>query len=129
MERQFISTDKAPAAIGPYSQAVKVGNMLFASGQIPLTTEGQMVEGGIEEQTHQVLKNVQAVLAAAGGSLNDVVKATMFLQDMNLFPVVNEIYTSYFGDHRPARSTIQVARLPKDSLVEIEVIAVIDNNA
>lgn len=117
-----ISTTQAPAAIGPYSQAVRAGNLLFTSGQIPLDVNGQVVEGGVAEQTHQVFRNLQAVLAAAGASLSDVVKATVFIKDMNQFASINEVYAAYFGDHKPARSTVEVARLPKDVLVEIELI-------
>lgn len=119
---QAISTSEAPAAIGPYSQAIRVGNLLFTSGQIPLDAEGKLVEGGIEEQTHQVFRNLQAVVTAAGASLTDVVKATVFIKDMEQFAALNAIYASYFGDHKPARSTVEVARLPKDVLVEIELI-------
>jgi len=125
---ETITTSQAPAAIGPYSQAVRFGNLLFTSGQIPLTPEGTLVQGGIEEQTHQVFRNLQAVLGAAEASLANVVKATVFIKDMNQFAAVNEIYASYFGDHKPARSTVEVARLPKDVLVEIELIAVLDSN-
>ncbi|MFF2094437.1 RidA family protein [Paenibacillus sp. NPDC058174] len=120
---QVVSTDKAPAAIGPYSQAIKLGGLLFTSGQIPLDASGQLVEGGIEEQTHQVFQNLKEVLAEAGATFQDVVKATVFLKDMNQFATVNGIYASYFEDHKPARSAVEVARLPKDVLVEIEVIA------
>ncbi|MUT67715.1 RidA family protein [Paenibacillus sp. NEAU-GSW1] len=120
---QVISTDKAPAAIGPYSQAIKLGGLLFTSGQIPLNAAGELVEGGIEEQTHQVFQNLKEVLAEAGATFQDVVKATVFMKDMNQFATVNGIYASYFGDHKPARSAVEVARLPKDVLVEIEVIA------
>ncbi|RCW41431.1 RidA family protein [Paenibacillus prosopidis] len=120
---QVIATDRAPAAIGPYSQAIKLGGLLFTSGQIPLDASGQLVKGGIEEQTHQVFRNLEAVLAAAGAGFQDVVKTTVFLKDMNQFAAVNGIYSSYFGDHKPARSTVEVARLPKDVFVEIEVIA------
>ncbi|GGG87448.1 RidA family protein [Paenibacillus radicis (ex Gao et al. 2016)] len=120
---QVISTDKAPAAIGPYSQAIKLGGLLFTSGQIPLDASGQLVAGGIEEQTHQVFQNLKEVLAEAGATFQDVVKATVFLKDMNQFATINGIYASYFGDHKPARSAVEVARLPKDVLVEIEVIA------
>lgn len=120
---QVIATDQAPAAIGPYSQAIKLGGLLFTSGQIPLDSSGQLVEGGIEEQTHQVFRNLEAVLSVAGASFQDVVKATVFIKDMNQFAAVNGIYASYFGEHKPARSTVEVARLPKDVLVEIEVIA------
>jgi 2-iminobutanoate/2-iminopropanoate deaminase len=120
---QVVATDKAPAAIGPYSQAIKLGGLLFTSGQIPLDASGQLVEGGIEEQAHQVFRNLEAVLAAAGATFKDVVKATVFMKDMNDFATVNGIYASYFGDHKPARSAVEVARLPKDVLVEIEVIS------
>ncbi|EXX86335.1 deaminase [Paenibacillus darwinianus] len=118
-----VSTAEAPAAIGPYSQAMRIGNLLFTSGQIPLTPEGALVEGGIEEQTHQVFANLRAVLATAGASFGDVVKATVFIKNMDQFGALNDIYASYFSDHKPARSTVEVARLPKDVLVEIEVIA------
>lgn len=120
---EFISTSAAPAAIGPYSQAVKLGNLLFTSGQIPLGLDGQIVQGGIQEQTHQVFANLKGVLEAAGSSLQQVVKATVFLKDMGQFAELNEIYASYFGDHKPARSTVEVARLPRDVFVEIELIA------
>jgi 2-iminobutanoate/2-iminopropanoate deaminase len=120
---QVISTTEAPAAIGPYSQAIKLGGLLFTSGQIPLDASGILVQGGIEEQTHQVFHNLKAVLAEAGATFQDVVKATVFLKDMNDFAAVNGIYASYFGEHKPARSAVEVARLPKDVLVEIEVIA------
>ncbi|GGG24561.1 RidA family protein [Paenibacillus abyssi] len=120
---KMVSTDQAPAAIGPYSQAIRLGSLLFTSGQIPLGLDGQVVEGGVEEQTHQVFRNLQAVLAAEGATLSDVVKATVFIKDMNQFGVINSIYAAYFGDHKPARSTVEVARLPKDVLVEIELIA------
>lgn len=118
-----IATTHAPAAIGPYSQAIQFGNLVLTSGQIPLNAEGQLVEGGIAEQTHQVFRNLSAVLEAAGASFQTVLKATVFLKDMGQFAVVNEIYASYFGEHKPARSTVEVARLPKDVLVEIELIA------
>ncbi|WP_397374646.1 RidA family protein [Paenibacillus sp. PAMC21692] len=122
-EMEIVSTEAAPAAIGPYSQAIKLGGLLFTSGQIPLDATGALVAGGIEEQAHQVFRNLQAVLEAGGASLASVVKATVFLKDMNDFATVNGIYASYFGDHKPARSAVEVARLPKDVLVEIEVIA------
>jgi 2-iminobutanoate/2-iminopropanoate deaminase len=125
MKLETISTDQAPAAIGPYSQAIKVGNLVFTSGQIPLGLDGKVVEGGIVEQTHQVFKNLKAVLEAAGTGLEHVVKATVFIKDMNQFAELNEVYASYFGNHKPARSTVEVARLPKDVLVEIELIAAI----
>ncbi|WP_088834950.1 RidA family protein [Paenibacillus tyrfis] len=123
MTLERISTDRAPAAIGPYSQAIKFGNLLFTSGQIPLNPEGQIVEGGIAEQTHQVFRNLKAVLEEAGATFGSVIKATVFIKDMNQFAQVNEIYATYFGDHKPARSTVEVARLPKDVFVEIELIA------
>ncbi len=121
----LIASADAPAAIGPYSQAVRIGDLLFTSGQIPLNAQGELVQGGIEEQAHQVFRNLQAVLAEAGTSLSDVVKATVFLKDMEQFAALNAIYASYFGEHKPARSTVEVARLPKDVLVEIELIAAI----
>ncbi|MFC3772391.1 RidA family protein [Paenibacillus sp. GCM10012303] len=123
MNLNIVSTTKAPAAIGPYSQAVTFGDLIFTSGQIPLDSEGKLVEGGIEEQTHQVFRNLTAVLEAAGAALSHTIKATVFIKDMNQFATVNEIYASYFGEHKPARSTVEVARLPKDVLVEIELIA------
>ncbi|WP_165842385.1 RidA family protein [Paenibacillus xerothermodurans] len=126
MTFKTIATNQAPAAIGPYSQAVQYGSLLFTSGQIPLGLDGQVVPGGIEEQTHQVFRNLEAVLAAAGADFASVIKATVFIKDMTQFAEVNEIYASYFGDHKPARSTVEVARLPKDVLVEIELIARID---
>lgn len=125
MNLKIVSTDSAPAAIGPYSQAVRLGGLLFTSGQIPLTPAGELVAGGIEEQTRQVLTNLQAVLAAEGATLADVVKTTVFLKDMNQFAAFNEVYASFFGDHKPARSTVEVARLPKDVFVEIEGIATV----
>jgi 2-iminobutanoate/2-iminopropanoate deaminase len=123
LKPEIVNAAGAPAAIGPYSHAAKVGNLLFTSGQIPLGSDGQLVEGGIEEQTHQVFRNLQAVLEEAGATFADVAKATVFIKDMNQFAAVNAIYGSYFGDHKPARSTVEVARLPKDVLVEIELIA------
>ncbi|MGB2993512.1 MAG: RidA family protein [Paenisporosarcina sp.] len=120
-----VSTTKAPAAIGPYVQGMILNGMFYSSGQIPLTAEGNMVEGSITEQTHQVFANLKAVLEEAGSSLQQVVKTTVFIKDMNDFVTFNEIYGQHFGDHKPARSTVEVARLPKDAQVEIEVIAVI----
>jgi len=118
-----VSTDRAPAAIGPYAQAVKCGDFVFTSGQIPLDPAGNLVEGGIREQTRQALANLQAVLEAAGSDKSRVVKTTVFLRDMNDFAAMNEEYAAFFGGHAPARSTVQAARLPKDVLVEIEMIA------
>ncbi|AKP45454.1 MULTISPECIES: RidA family protein [Bacillus] len=120
-----VATKNAPAAIGPYSQGIIVNNLFFSSGQIPLTPEGVLVEGSIEEQTRQVFRNLQAVLQEAGASLETVVKATVFLKDMNDFSVVNDIYAEFFGDHKPARSCVEVARLPKDAKIEIEVVALV----
>jgi len=124
--RQAVSTPSAPAAIGPYSQAIKVpaGNLLFLSGQIPLdSASGAMVSGGIEEQTRQVFANIGAILEAAGATFDSVVSATVYVADLNDFAKVNEIYATYFTSPAPARATVQVARLPKDALVEIQVIA------
>lgn len=120
-----VSTTKAPAAIGPYSQGIIVNNMFYSSGQIPLTAAGELVEGDIEVQTNQVFENLKAVLAEAGTSLSNVVKTTVFMKDMNDFATMNEVYASHFGDHKPARSAVEVARLPKDVKVEIEVIAIV----
>ncbi|MFA9458049.1 RidA family protein [Halalkalibacter sp. AB-rgal2] len=120
-----IYTSDAPGAIGPYSQGVVVNNMFYSSGQIPLTATGELIQGTVEEQTHQVFKNLQAVLKGAGASLETVVKATVFIKDMNDFPLINDVYGEYFDKHKPARSCVEVARLPKDVLVEIEVIALV----
>ena len=122
--REAVSTPDAPAAIGPYSQAIKAGNFLFLSGQIPLDpATGQIVAGGIESQTRQVFANISGILKAAGLSFAHVVSATVYVVDMNDFGKVNEIYTTYFSAPAPARATVQVARLPKDALVEIQVTA------
>lgn len=124
--REAVSTKAAPAAIGPYSQAVRSGNMLFLSGQIPLDpATGSMVPGGIEAQTRQVFTNIGAILEAAGASFDHVVSATVYVADLNDFAKVNEIYATYFTAPAPARATVQVARLPKDSLVEIQITAVL----
>ena len=120
---KIISTEKAPQAIGPYSQAVMVEGILYSSGQIALTPEGELIEGGVQEQTRQVLQNLSAVLEAAGGSLQDVIKTTIFLARMEDFAAVNEIYAEFFDAHRPARSTVAVKTLPKNVLVEIDCIA------
>ena len=121
-----IATDRAPQAIGPYSQAIVAGNLVFTAGQVPLDpATAQVVSGDIAAQTARVLDNLSAILEAAGSSLQSVVKTTVFLADMNDFAAMNEVYARYFGDHRPARSTVQAARLPKDVRVEIEAIAVI----
>lgn len=124
--KEIISTDNAPGAIGPYSQAVKTGNMVFVSGQIPIDpATGAFVSEDVAEQTHQVFKNLQAVLEAAGSSLDKVVKTTVFLADMNDFVTMNDIYGTYFTADFPARATVQAARLPKDAKVEIDCIALI----
>lgn len=120
-----ISTTDAPAAIGPYAQGIIVNDMFYSSGQIPLTAEGELVEGDITVQTNQVFDNLKAVLKEAGTSLDNVVKTTVFMKDMNDFAAMNEVYAAHFGEHKPARSAVEVARLPKDVKVEIEVIAVI----
>ena len=120
---EIVQTDRAPAAIGPYSQAVKTSGLLFASGQIPLTAAGEIVEGGIEAQTNQVFSNIEALLASEGLSLANVAKTTVFLRNLSDFAAMNAIYEAEFGNHKPARSTIQVAELPKDALVEIEIVA------
>ena len=124
MNKEIISTENAPGAIGPYSQAVKVGDFVFCSGQIPIDPQtGNFVSDDVAEQTTQVLKNLSAVLKAAGTDLNNVVKTTVFLADMNDFTAMNEIYAEFFGDNKPARATVQAARLPRDARVEIECIA------
>lgn len=123
MEKKVISTDKAPAAIGPYSQGVQVGNIIYLSGQIPLTVEsGEMIEGGIQEQTRQVMENIKAILGYQGLNLNNILKTTIFMTDLGQFMDVNEIYGQYFQSNPPARSTVQVAALPKGALIEIEAI-------
>jgi len=128
--KEIIATNDAPQAIGPYSQAVRAGNMIFASGQIPLDpATKEFVPGGVAEQTEQVLKNLTAVFAAAGVGLDQVVKTTVFLADMNDFNAMNEVYGKYFGQNPPARATVQAARLPRDAKVEIEAIAVLGTHA
>ena len=122
---KVVQTNQAPAAIGPYSQGIIVNNLFYSSGQIPLTAEGVMIEGGIKEQTHQVFKNLDAVLTASGASFETVIKATVFIKSMDDFAAINEVYGEYFSTNKPARSCVEVARLPKDALVEIEVIALV----
>jgi 2-iminobutanoate/2-iminopropanoate deaminase len=125
--KSTIQTERAPQAIGPYSQAIKAGSFLFVSGQIPTDPEtGQFVSGGIAEQTEQVLKNVSAVLAAGGSGLDRVVKTTVFLADMNEFAAMNEVYGRFFSSNPPARATVEAARLPRDARVEIEAIAIMN---
>lgn len=124
--KEIIATDRAPRAIGPYSQAVRAGNLVFASGQIPIDpATGEFVPGGIAEQTKQVLHNLTAVFAAAGVGMDQVIKTTVFLLDMDDFTAMNEVYGSFFGEQPPARATVQAARLPRDARVEIEAIAVV----
>ena len=122
--KEAIKSDNAPAAIGPYSPAVKVGNMLFISGQIGLDKDGNMKET-LEEQTEQVLKNLMEILKSAGASEKNVVKTTIYITDMSHFPIVNEIYAKYFSEPYPARATVAVKELPKGALVEIEAIAIL----
>ncbi len=122
--KEAIKSDNAPAAIGPYSPAVKVGNLLFISGQIGLDKDGNMKET-LEEQTEQVLKNLMEILKSAGASEKNVVKTTIYITDMSHFPIVNEIYAKYFSEPYPARATVAVKELPKGALVEIEAIAVL----
>jgi 2-iminobutanoate/2-iminopropanoate deaminase len=119
---QTIQTSGAPAAIGPYSQAMQVGDFLFTSGQIPLRADGTLLEGDITAQTTQVLANLKAVIEAAGANLNKVVKTTVFMKNLDDFVAMNKVYGDTFGSHTPARSTVQVAKLPRDVLVEIEAI-------
>jgi 2-iminobutanoate/2-iminopropanoate deaminase len=126
-ERRVVKTEGAPGAIGPYSQAIVAGGFVYTSGQIPIDPEtGQFVEGGVREQTAQVLRNLSKVLEAAGSSLSRVVRTTVFLADMNDFAAMNDVYATFFAEEPPARSTVQAARLPRDARVEIDVIALAD---
>lgn len=122
-ERTRIHTDDAPAAVGPYSQAIRVGDLLFTAGQIALRPDGTLLEGDVRAQTRQVMTNLRAVLEAGGSSLDAVVKCTCFLRDMDDYAAFNEVYGEFFGDAPPARSAVEVARLPKDVAVEVEAIA------
>jgi 2-iminobutanoate/2-iminopropanoate deaminase len=125
--RQAVSTPSAPAAIGPYSQAIKTGSLLFVSGQIPIDpATGNLVDGDIAAQTHRVFQNIAGILTAAGATLDHVVRTTVYLADMNDFAAMNAVYATYFSSPAPARATVQAARLPKDSRVEIDVIASLD---
>lgn len=126
MSKERVSTPKAPAAIGPYSQAMIVGNMIFTSGQIPFTPAGSLISDDVKAQARQSLENVQAILEAAGTDMAKVVKCTVFIKDMNDFAAINEVYGEFFSEPYPARSCVEVARLPKDVKVEIEAIALID---
>jgi 2-iminobutanoate/2-iminopropanoate deaminase len=128
--KKVISTNKAPAAIGPYSQAIEVNGMIFTSGVIPIVPEtGEIVEGGIEKQAEQATGNLAALIAASGADIKDTVKTTVFIKDMNDFGKINEIYAKYFKGDCPARSCVEVARLPKDVLIEIEAIVLKKENA
>lgn len=127
-DQKIINTPDAPAAIGPYSQAVVHGGMVYTAGQIPLDpATGEMVGDDVASQTRQVFQNLEAVLAAAGATFSDVVKTTVFLRSMDDFSAMNEVYAGYFGESKPARSTVQAARLPRDSTVEIECIAIVSS--
>jgi 2-iminobutanoate/2-iminopropanoate deaminase len=124
--KESITSSKAPAAIGPYSQAIKVNNLVFVSGQIPLNPEtGRLVSGDITVQTRQVLENLKAILEAAGSSLNEVAKTTVFLKNLKDFASMNAVYQEYFQENAPARTTVEVSGLPRDAIIEIEAIAVI----
>jgi 2-iminobutanoate/2-iminopropanoate deaminase len=125
MPKEAIQTSAAPAAVGPYSQAVKVGPLLFCSGQIPLDSAGNKVQGGVTKETEQALENLKAVVEAAGGRMDQVVKTTVFMVDLGDFKFMNQVYERYFPNVPPARSTVQVAKLPRDAKVEIEAIAVL----
>lgn len=122
--KHVISTNQAPAAIGPYSQAIEVNGMVYTSGQIPINPENGEIPEGIKAQAEQVMKNVKNLLEAAGTNIENVVKTTVFIKDMNDFSVINEIYAGYFKENCPARSCVEVARLPKDVLMEMEAIAI-----
>lgn len=125
--RQAVATPAAPAAIGPYSQAIRAGSLLFVSGQVPIDpATGHIVDGDIAAQTHRVFRNISEILRAGGASLDHVVRTTVFLADMNDFGAMNDVYASYFTAPAPARATVQVSRLPKDARVEIDVIAVVE---
>lgn len=124
MEKEIISTKNAPAAIGPYSQGVKIGNLIFTSGQLPIDmSTGELVTGDVKKATEASLKNVGAILEAQGSSFDKVIKTVVFIKDMDDFAAVNEVYSKFFTINQPARSCVQVAKLPKDALVEIEVVA------
>jgi len=123
--KKIISTKNAPTAIGPYSQAVEIDNMLFVSGQIPINPNtGEIVEGGIKEQTYQVLKNIEAIITSANYKLEDIVKCTCILSDLNNFSEMNDVYTQFFKENPPARVTFEASKLPKNVLVEIDAIAI-----
>ena len=126
--RMTISTSDAPKAVGPYAQGVRVGNLLFVSGQVALDpATGTLVDGGVEEQTHRVMRNLAAILSAGGSGLDRVAKATVYLTDLGTFDAMNRVYASFFSSERPARVCVEVSRLPKDALVEIDAIASVDD--
>lgn len=126
MSLKLLATDKAPGAVGPYSQGVKAGNMIFTSGQLPFILEtGELLTGDIQAETRLALEHVKSVLSAGGATLQDVVKVTVFVADINNFSLINEVYAEFFTDHKPARSLVEVAKLPKGGNIEIEAIAVI----
>ncbi len=130
VKREIIATQKAPAAIGPYSQGVQIGDLIYTAGQIPLVpATGKLIEGGIEEQTQQVMQNLANILEAAGSSLAHVVKTTIFVTNLGDFAAINKVYGSFFADNPPARSTVQVAALPLGASVEIEAVAIKAGNA
>lgn len=124
MSLNLISTEKAPAAVGPYSQGVSTGNLIFTSGQLPIVPEtGELITGDIQKAARQSLENVKAILAEAGATLEDVIKVTVFVSDMNNFSLINEVYAEFFSNHKPARSLVEVSKLPKNGEIEIEAIA------
>jgi len=125
MQKEIISTAKAPAAIGPYSQGIKIGDLIFTSGQLPVNSETGEMPSDIKEATKQSLENIKAILEEAGSSLDKVIKVVVFIKDMNDFAKVNEVYGTYFTENQPARSCIEVARLPKDAVIEIEAVATV----
>lgn len=126
MDILSISTSKAPGAVGPYSQGIKAGNLIFTSGQLPIVPEtGELLKGDIKEETRQCLKNVEAILKEAGATLENIVKVNIYIVDMDMFLSINEAYEEYFDEHKPARSCVEVSRLPKDGNIEIEAIAVL----
>ncbi len=128
MNKEIIYSKNAPAAIGPYAQGVKVGNLLFISGQLPINPKtGELLTGDIQAQTKQVIENLKAIIEEAGATLEDVVKTTVFLKDMNEFSLVNEVYGEYFKENPPARVCVEIARLPKDAQVEIEAVVLVKN--
>ncbi len=125
MDKMTVSTDDAPAAIGPYSQAVNAGDRVYVSGQIPMTPGGELVSGDVREQAEQVLKNLQAILSAAGSDIDKVLKTTIYADDLDDYDTINEVYAGYFSDNPPARAFVEVSRLPRGVKLEIEAVAVL----